>query len=68
MTAAGAFALGLSDVAFYSPPPNRPSRPERRTEREGGLTTLIRTVRRELAQAAESTNSSWMPRTTNYPY
>ena len=68
MTAAGALALSMTDVAFFTPPPNRPSRPERRTEGDGVVTALLHTIRRELAQAAEATNTEWMPRVTSYPY
>lgn len=66
--AAGAFALRMTDVAFFTPPPNRPSRPERRTEGDGVISALLHTIRRELAHAVETTDTEWMPRVTNYPY
>ena len=67
MTMARAMALGLSDFAFFSPPPNRPSRSERRSDK-GGIGTLLRTIRHELAHAAQPAATDWMPRLTNYPY
>ncbi|MGH2383304.1 MAG: hypothetical protein ACRDG7_19075 [Candidatus Limnocylindria bacterium] len=64
MSTAGAHALSITDVAFFTPPPNRPSRPERRTGGDGVVTTLLRTIRRELAHAAETTDTEGMPRVT----
>jgi len=68
MMAASAFAFGISEVAFYSPPPNRPSRSDRRHRQHGPVATLLRTIRRELAHVAEAPVTDWMPRITNYPY
>ena len=67
MTATGAFALGMTDVAFFTPP-NRPSRQERRHKGDGVIVALLHTIRRELAQAAETTDTEWLPRVTKYPY
>ena len=66
MTTAGAFALGISDVAFSSPPPNRPSRPQRSTGRGGIIASLLRAIHRELDHATQTMDR--MPRITNYPY
>jgi len=68
MTAARALALSVSEVAFFSPPPYRPSRSERRTREGGIVTTLLRTIRRGLAHATEAPVTDWMPRIRNYPY
>ena len=68
MTATRAMALGLSDFAFFSPPPNRPSRSARRSGRAGIVTSLLRAIRHELAHAAEAPITDWMPKLTNYPY
>ena len=65
MTTAG--ALTLTDIAFGPPPPNRPSRPGRRTGR-AGVSTLLRSIRSELARATDAPVSKRMPRITNYPY
>ena len=66
MTATGAFALGMTDVAFFMPP-NRPARQERRHRGDGVIVALLHTIRRELAQAA-ATDTEWMPRVTRYRY
>jgi len=68
MATAGAFALGVSEVAFFAPPPIRPSRSQRRTGTDGIVTTLLRAIRRELAHATAAPVTEWMPRMTNYPY
>lgn len=67
MTATGAFALGMTHVAFFTPP-NRPPRQERRRRGDGVVVAVLHTIRRELAQAAEATDTEWMPRVTRYPY
>jgi hypothetical protein len=68
MTVARAFVLSISDVAFASPPPTRPSRPAWRPEGNGAVAILLRTVRRELAHAVADSATDWMPRITRYPY
>lgn len=60
-------ALGLSDFAFFLPPPNRPPRSERTRDR-AGIGTLLRTIRNEIALAAREPVTAWMPRIRNYPY
>ena len=35
---------------------------------DGVVVALLHTIRRELAQAAEATDTEWMPRVTRYPY
>ena len=64
MSTAGAYALSITDVAFFTPPPNRPSRPGRRNGRDGVVTALLRTIRREVSHAAETTDNQGMPRIT----
>ena len=68
MTAARAMALGLSDFAFFAPPPDRPTRPRRRTGNNGIAARLIRSIRRGLAHTPEAPATDWLPRLTNYPY
>lgn len=46
----GALAVTAADVAFFSPPPHRPERPERRTDKGTSVTrSFLRAFRRELA-------------------
>lgn len=70
MLASGALALTFADVAFFSPPPHRPGRPERRTNGgKGGARNLIRAFRRELARATADQPGGSVPRVSrNYPY
>ena len=66
---ARAFALATSDVAFFSLPPVRPSRPARRPR--GGSSMgrgLMRAIRLELQRASEGPGQTFLPRITNYPY
>ncbi len=59
MSTLGMVALTSADVAFFSPPPHRPGRPERRTRRQEGIAlTLFRAFRRELALALSHPNTS----------
>jgi hypothetical protein len=52
MTALGTLAMASGEVAFFTPPPHRPRRPDRRTKRETGITrSLMRVVRNGLAHA-----------------
>lgn len=69
MTALGTLALGSADVAFFSPPPHRPGRPERRTK--GGRSiarTLVRVIRHELATALDDGGRDPIRVSTRYPY
>jgi len=68
MTAAGAFALGIADVAFLGRSPNRPPWFERGTRKPGPVAAMREAIRRGLARAAEAPVTDWMPRFTNYPY
>jgi hypothetical protein len=70
MLALSALALTSADVAFFSPPPHRPGRPERRANGgRGGARALIRTLRRELALATSDSAAGWIPRISErYPY
>ena len=68
MLAAGALAFAV-DVAFFSPPPHRPERPERRTK--GAVDTarnVIRAVRRELDLATDDSVSRLPQVGARYPY
>jgi len=56
MTALGTIALGSADVAFFSPPPHRPRRPERRT-RGRMARTLVRAFRKGLALGLDATDT-----------
>ena len=70
MVAAGALALALPDVAFSSPPPHRPQRPERRTRGGAADTALkvVRAVRRGLTLAMDDSVPR-IPRVGNhYPF
>lgn len=60
MSTLGMVALTSADVAFFSPPPHRPGRPERRRTRrlEGIAQTLFRAFRREVALALSHPNTS----------
>lgn len=68
MNIGAAFAIGISDVKFFVPPPSRPSWPQRRTGGSGRVRNLLRAINRELAHAASGPVTDWMPRITNYPY
>lgn len=68
MTAIGTLAL-TSDVAFFTPPPHRPGRPERRTN--GGMgkaRSLIRAFRRELSHALRDADADRVSVSARYPY
>jgi hypothetical protein len=69
MAALGSIALTSADVAFFSPPPHRPGRPERRSKGGTGVTrTLIRAFRRELARALDDAEANRVRVTRGYPY
>jgi len=68
MLDARAAALITSDVAFFSLPPLRPSRPARKRNRGGLARSLIRAIGREMDRASEGTGAVVLPRIANYPY
>jgi hypothetical protein len=70
MTATAAFALATAiDVAFFTPPPHRSSRPDRSQPETAGLaTTVLQTIRRALTDAAREPEAPWLPELRNYPY
>ena len=69
MLDARAAALATSDVAFFSLPPLRPSRPARKRNRGDGMArSLIRAIGRELHRASEGAGAVVLPRIANYPY
>lgn len=57
----GAMALTAADVAFFTPPPRRPNRPGRRSDRRRAVARLIRAARRELARATDDSAAAWIP-------
>ncbi len=70
MMPASALILSLADASPFAPPPNRPSRPNRKT---AGGTSAARTFLRDLIGrvdgAVHEQVDPWMPRVTaNYPY
>ena len=66
MHAARAAALAINGFAFVLPP-DGPSRPAREHRSTGAARRFIRTIRAELARAADE-SSTVLPRITNYPY
>lgn len=64
---AGALTLSITDVAFFTPP-HRSDRPERRTTGDHGILGAVRTLRRELAAAAEAADEPLPRITRSYPY
>lgn len=64
---AGAFALSLTDVTFFTPP-NRSNRPERRSAGDEAIVSMLRAFRRELAKAVEAADESLPRITRSYPY
>ncbi|HSK93011.1 MAG TPA: hypothetical protein VLA76_03005 [Candidatus Angelobacter sp.] len=69
MTALGTLALASGDVGFFSPPPHRPGRPERRTKAGAGIArSLVRALRHELAHALDDEARDPIRVTTRYPY
>jgi hypothetical protein len=62
--------LALADASPFAPPPNRPTRPNRRTERGSGqVRTFLRDLRRHVDLAVRDQAGPWIPRiTARYPY
>ena len=65
-----ALVLALADSTPFAPPPNRPSRPNRRTDGGGGqVRNFLRDLRRNLDLAVRDQTAPWIPRiTARYPY
>ena len=69
MYAIRAFALASSEATFMAQPPRRPQRSQRRSQRgDSGFGSLLRSVRRSLADAAAESTSYFPHITLNYPY
>ena len=67
MNVARAAALATNDFAFFALPPDGPSRPRREHQGTSAARRIFRTIRAELARAADE-SSTVLPRITNYPY
>ena len=67
MYVARAAALANDGFAFFVLPPDRPSRPGREQKSAGAARRFFRTIRAELARAADE-SPAVLPRITNYPY
>jgi len=59
MSTAGAFALTVADVAFFAPPPKRPDGDDRPGR---SASSLLRSIRRELALVFSHHAHTPMPR------
>jgi hypothetical protein len=67
---ASAMILTLADASPFAPPPNRPSRPNRRTV-GGGRTarTFLHDLMGRVNAAVREQTDPWMPRVSqHYPY
>ena len=67
MYVARAAAQANNGFAFFVLPPDGPSRPAREHKSTGAARRFFRTIRAELARAADE-SSSVLPRIANYPY
>lgn len=67
MYVARAAALANNGFAFFVLPPDGPSRPGRAHESTSAARRFFRTIRAELARAADE-STTVLPRITNYPY
>ena len=70
MMPASALILSLADASPFAPPPNRPSRPNRRTVGGTGVARMfLRDLFGRVDAAARDQVDPWMPRVSaNYPY
>jgi hypothetical protein len=70
MMPSAALVLSLADSAPFAPPPNRPTRPNRRTEEGSGqVRTFLRNLGRHVDLAVRDHAGPWIPRiTARYPY
>ncbi len=70
MMPASAMILTLADASPFAPPPNRPSRPNRRSAGGGSAArTFLRDLTVRVDAALRDQVDSWMPRVSqNYPY
>jgi hypothetical protein len=67
MYVARAAALANNGFAFFVLPPDGPSRSSREHKSAGAARRFFRTIRAELARAADE-SPIVLPRITNYPY
>ena len=70
MMPSAALVLTLADASPFAPPPNRPTRPNRRTDGVNGqVRTFIRDLGRRVDLALHDHAGPWIPRiTARYPY
>ena len=70
MMPASAMILSLADSSPFAPPPNRPSRPNRRTVGGAGVVrTFLHGLFARVEAAVREQVDPWMPRVSaNYPY
>ncbi|MDQ2674784.1 MAG: hypothetical protein M3Y40_09020 [Chloroflexota bacterium] len=67
---ASALILSLADASPFAPPPNRPSRPNRRkVEGDSTARTFLRDLMARVDAAIRDRTDPWMPRVSqHYPY
>jgi hypothetical protein len=69
MLTLGALAFSATEVAFGSQPPQRSSRPARRSEGVGAVARrFIRSLRSAVAASSDGSAAGWLPTIRNYPY
>jgi hypothetical protein len=65
MLTTDAFAAAITDLGLKTSPSKLPEMGQRR---DGGMSGMLRSVRRAIAQAADERVAEWLPRLRAYPY